>query len=109
MPHVDNSGWAAVGREIKGSWQGVLSWSPSHVLSPPPSRPPPALCRPHTCRSSEERKEDSAWSLMLSNGVIKTYDVNGHITEVRPGGVGGKGGLPPLSSGTLLAASVCFL
>ncbi len=33
-------------------------------------------------RSSEERKEDSAWSLMLSNGLIKTYDASGGVTEV---------------------------
>jgi hypothetical protein len=32
-------------------------------------------------RSSEELKEDTAWSLMLSNGVIKTYDSNGNIVE----------------------------
>eukprot|EP00887_Chlorella_sp_A99_P000979 scaffold5.g979.t1 len=30
-------------------------------------------------RSSDERREDSAWSLMLSNGVIKTYDLQGHV------------------------------
>lgn len=33
-------------------------------------------------RSSEEHAEDAGWSLMLSNGVIKTYDVNGDLTEV---------------------------
>lgn len=42
------------------------------------------LCPAVICRSSDERKEDSAWSLMLSNGIIKTYDVQGNITEVRP-------------------------
>lgn len=33
-------------------------------------------------RSSTERKEDSAWSLMCSNGTIKTYDIEGNLTEV---------------------------
>lgn len=33
-------------------------------------------------RSSEEHAEDKGWSLMLSNGTIKTYDVNGDLSEV---------------------------
>jgi protein tyrosine/serine phosphatase len=33
-------------------------------------------------RSTEEHKEDTAWSLMLSNGVIKTYDTYGAVVEV---------------------------
>ncbi|PSC68002.1 tyrosine serine [Micractinium conductrix] len=33
-------------------------------------------------RSPEEHGEDSAWSLMLSNGLIKTYDQQGNITQV---------------------------
>ncbi|GAB4817039.1 hypothetical protein N2152v2_004085 [Parachlorella kessleri] len=32
-------------------------------------------------RSSNERAEDSAWSLMLSNGVVKTYD-GGRVSSV---------------------------
>ena len=34
-------------------------------------------------RSSEEHREDTAWSLMLSNGVIKTYDSYGAVVQVR--------------------------
>ena len=34
-------------------------------------------------RSAEELAEDSAWSLMLSNGVIKTYGDYGQVVEVR--------------------------
>ncbi|KAL4445823.1 hypothetical protein ABPG77_009022 [Micractinium sp. CCAP 211/92] len=33
-------------------------------------------------RSADEHKEDTAWSLMLSNGIIKTYDAAGRVTEV---------------------------
>ena len=33
-------------------------------------------------RSAEEQAEDTGWSLMLSNGVIKCYDVNGDLTQV---------------------------
>ncbi|KAI3438607.1 hypothetical protein D9Q98_001030 [Chlorella vulgaris] len=33
-------------------------------------------------RSSDELREDTAWSLMLSNGVIKTYDSSGSVVEV---------------------------
>jgi hypothetical protein len=33
-------------------------------------------------RSSDELKEDTAWSLMLSNGVIRTYDQGGSVVEV---------------------------
>ncbi|KAL4425778.1 hypothetical protein ABPG75_009794 [Micractinium tetrahymenae] len=33
-------------------------------------------------RSSEEHKEDTAWSLMLSNGIIKTYNAAGRVTQV---------------------------
>lgn len=33
-------------------------------------------------RSAEEQKEDRGWSLMLSNGVMKSYDRNGQLTEV---------------------------
>ena len=42
-------------------------------------------------RSSEERREDASWSLMLSNGLIRTYDVHGNVVEVR-GLVVGLGG-----------------
>lgn len=38
-----------------------------------------------TSRSADELKEDTAWSLMLSNGVIRTYDSSGTVTEVGPG------------------------
>ena len=33
-------------------------------------------------RSADEHKEDRAWSLMLSNGVMKTYDARGNVVEV---------------------------
>lgn len=33
-------------------------------------------------RSSEEQKQDSGWHLMLSNGVIKNYDLQGKLTQV---------------------------
>lgn len=51
---------------------------------------PLCLCHPSHLqlvdfRSSEEHKEDTAWSLMLSNGVIKTYDAYGAVVEVRSG------------------------
>ena len=39
-------------------------------------------------RSSDELKEDTAWSLMLSNGVVKTYDASGNVAEVRRSVVG---------------------
>ena len=39
-------------------------------------------------RSADEHQEDTAWSLMLSNGVIKTYDTAGSVTSVRMRGAG---------------------
>lgn len=33
-------------------------------------------------RSTEEQNEDCGWSLMLSNGVIKSYDREGRLTEI---------------------------
>lgn len=33
-------------------------------------------------RSAEEQREDRGWSLMLSNGVMKSYDRSGQLTEV---------------------------
>ena len=50
------------------------------AVSNPPCRPRLQLV---DFRSSEEHKEDTAWSLMLSNGVIKTYDSYGAVVEVR--------------------------
>ena len=33
-------------------------------------------------RSAEEQKEDCGWSLMLSNGIMKSYDQEGRLTEI---------------------------
>ena len=56
-------------------------------------------------RSADEHKEDSAWSLMLSNGVMRTYDPAGGVAEVSAGA----GLPPPLPGGRRGAAAASLL
>ena len=58
---------------------------PAVLPAPPSLHAPSSHPMPFPCcllRSPEEHGEDSAWSLMLSNGLIKTYDQQGNITQV---------------------------
>lgn len=62
-----------IGSMCQGWWSAALASSLALSLQ---AELPPA------CRSADEHKEDTAWSLMLSNGIIKTYDAAGRVTEV---------------------------
>ncbi len=97
QPKFDGSRTCAAGRQWLGPARNVqvpaLCRAAQFPAPCPTCKSDCAVRHPPCCprlqlvdfRSSEEHKEDTAWSLMLSNGVIKTYDSYGAVVEVRSG------------------------